>query len=525
MLGRPWDSQFSSTSLSFVVLLLIFAAGVAVTLIATAYSVALAILMLPFVAPIAWTLSVRVGRLASLANVPPLQAAQMDVAHSRSSHIHPVTGLATRETLLDTIADGRHGPGTLAIIRFADYDGLAAFDERKAHYALVCFSKRLCSAIGPDRVLTQVDRDSFAIWFPVDEDRKQALNEIRAISYVARQEMNDLDRLVPSIEIGLAFHPEDGATGGELLKRAVGVKAAPQISSTGELKLPSRQPVEVEREIFAIEKALPFAIEGQQLSLVFQPLIDLSEQKVIGAEALLRWSHPELGNVSPGQFIPIMERIGLSDMIGMWVLDAACREVRQWRAAGLADLRVAINLSARQVLDPALLSKVERTLDRHGLDGSAIELELTETAAMADINYSRQIFGGLRDMGVGLSIDDFGSGYSSMSYLQNLPFDKLKIDRAFVTDVHTRPESRAICAAIMALGQGLNLKVLCEGVETRDELTVLYQLGCRLFQGYLFAKPMSADAFREFASVPLMLPWQQSPVAAHLAEISERFSA
>jgi len=305
----------------------------------------------------------------------------------------------------------------------------------------------------------------------------------------------------------------------------VGVKAAPQIASTGELKLPSRPPANVEREIFAIEKALPFAIEGQQFSLAFQPLIDLPERKLIGAEALLRWSHPELGNVSPAQFIPIMERVGLSDAIGMWVLNAACREVRQWRAAGFRDMRVAINLSARQVLDPTLISKVERTLHRHGLDGSAIELELTETAAMADINYSRQIFGRLRDMGVRLAIDDFGSGYSSMSYLQNLPFDKLKIDRAFVTDVHVRPESRAICAAIVALGKGLNLDVLCEGVETREEVTVLHQLGCRFFQGYLFAKPMPADAFRAFAKAPLELPWQQFAMAAQLAEISERLSA
>jgi len=411
------------------------------------------------------------------------------------------------------------------VIRFADYDGLAAFDEQKARHALISFSKRLASSVGSGRVLAQIDRDSFAIWVPDGADRKQAQDELRAITYVARQELSDPDRMLPSIEIGLAFHPEDGRNGVELLKRAVGVRAAPQIASTGELKLPSRPPANVEREIFAIEKALPFAIEGQQFILAFQPLIDLAERKLIGAEALLRWSHPELGNISPAQFIPIMERVGLSDTIGMWVLNAACREVRQWRAAGFRDMRVAINLSARQVLDPTLISKVERTLHRHGLDGSAIELELTETAAMADINYSRQIFGRLRDMGVRLAIDDFGSGYSSMSYLQNLPFDKLKIDRAFVTDVHVRPESRAICAAIVALGKGLNLDVLCEGVETREEVTVLHQLGCRFFQGYLFAKPMPADAFRAFAKAPLELPWQQFAMAAQLAEISERLSA
>jgi len=523
MLRRPSDARRSRpASTSFAVLLIIFIAGAAVALTATLYSVVVAGTLLPAAIACIWGVAAR-DRSASLAAAPP--AAQTEVSHSRSSNIHPVTGLATRETLVEAIADGRNGSGTLGVIRFADYDGLAAFDQQKASQALISFSKRLSSSIGTDRVLAQIDRDSFAIWVPDGADRTQAQDEIRAITYVARQELSDLDRMLPSIEIGLAFQPEDGASGGELLKRAVGLKAAPEIASTGELKLPVRPPANVEREIFAIEKALPFAIEGQQLSLAFQPLIDLAEQKLLGAEALLRWSHPELGNVSPAQFIPIMERVGLSDTIGMWVLNAACREVRQWRAAGFGDMRVAINLSARQVLDPTLISKVERTLDRHGLDGSAIELELTETAAMADINYSRQIFGGLRDMGVRLAIDDFGSGYSSMSYLQNLPFDKLKIDRAFVTDIHVRPESRAICAAIVALGKGLNLDILCEGVETREEVTVLHQLGCRFFQGYLFAKPMPADAFRAFAKAPFELPWQQVPVAAQLAQISERFSA
>ena len=445
--------------------------------------------------------------------------------HPRSTNIHPVTQLATRETLFDAIADTAAPSGTLAVLRFADYDRLAAFDEDKARQALITISKRLVAAIRPGRVLAQIDRDSFGLWFADAADCDHGHAEIRALTYVARQELADIDQMVPSIEIGIACRPHDGHDGDELLKRANGMRSAPEIGSTGEIKLASRLPANVEREIFAIEKALPLAIEGQQLSLAFQPLIDLSARKLVGAEALLRWSHPELGNISPGRFIPIMEQIGLSDTIGMWVLNAACREVRHWQAVGLGDLRVAVNLSARQILDPTLLSKMERTLNRHGIEGSAIELELTETAAMADINYSRQIFAGLREMGVRLSIDDFGSGYSSMSYLQNLPFDKLKIDRAFVTDVHLRSESRAICAAIMALGRGLELEILSEGVETHEELAVLHQLGCRLFQGYYFAKPMTAEAFCNFAKAPLGLPMQRSPVDAQLEQLSKRLSA
>jgi EAL domain-containing protein (putative c-di-GMP-specific phosphodiesterase class I)/GGDEF domain-containing protein len=522
----PTDAPiFQARAIGFLALSFAFGAGASTSLIAVEFSTLFSVALLAASVACGRYWVTRAHSSDGTNKSSDLNGGTSEVEHPRSSNIHPITKLATREMLFDTIAATQDPSGTLTLIRLADYDGLAAFDEQKAHKALISFSRRLASSIGPDRVLTQVDRDSFALWFPDGADREQSRNEIRAITYVARQELVDIDHMVPAIEIGLAYCPEDGNSGGELLKRAVGVKSAPEISSTGELSLPSRLPPEVEREIFVIEKALPFAIEGKQLTLAFQPLVDLSEHKVVGAEALLRWKHPELGNVSPGQFIPIMERIGLSDMIGMWVLNAACREARHWRETGFGDLRVAINLSARQLLDPALLSKVERTLARHGLDGSAIELELTETAAMADINYSRQIFSGLRDMGVTLAIDDFGSGYSSMSYLQNLPFDKLKIDRAFVTDIHARPQSRAICEAIMVLGSGLNLKVLCEGVETQEELAVLHRLGCRLFQGYFFAKPMTADAFRTFVKSPFDLNWQQSPVAAQMAQISKRFSA
>lgn len=521
----PTDAPiFQSRAAAFLALSFAFGAGATTSLIAAEYS---GILSACLTASAACGLYWLTRGRSSGGTVPASHSdrSSSEIEHVRSSKIHPITKLPTREALFDTIAATQDQPGTLALIRLADYDGLAAFDEQKANRTLIAFSGRLASSIGPGRVLTQVDRDSFALWFPDGTDRERSRDEIRAITYVARQELVEVDQMVPAIEIGLAYRPEDGNGGAGLLKRAVGVRSAPEISSTGELSLPSRLSPEVEREIFTIEKALPFAIEGKQLTLAFQPLVDLSDQRVVGAEALLRWKHPELGNVLPGQFIPIMERIGLSDMIGMWVLNAACREARHWRETGFGELRVAINLSARQMLDPALLSKVERTLARHGLDGSAIELELTETAAMADINYSRQIFSGLRDMGVKLAIDDFGSGYSSMSYLQSLPFDKLKIDRAFVTDIHARPQSRAICEAIIALGSGLNLQVLCEGVETQEELAVLHGLGCRLFQGYFFAKPMTAEAFRTFVNSPFDLNWRHSPVAAQMAQIRERFSA
>jgi EAL domain-containing protein (putative c-di-GMP-specific phosphodiesterase class I) len=203
--------------------------------------------------------------------------------------------------------------------------------------------------------------------------------------------------------------------------------------------------------------------------------------------------------VPPSEFIPIAETIGLVDRLGLWALDAACREAKRWSGEGLTDLKIAVNLSGRQLMDGDLRPKIERTLERHRLSPTALELELTETAAMDNAGRTVQLFTELRQMGVSLAIDDFGSGYSSLSYVKNLPFDKLKIDREFVTGADTRRDSRAICQALLELGRGLDLVVLAEGVETAEEVAALRALGCRVFQGFYFSRPLRGADFRRLA--------------------------
>jgi EAL domain-containing protein (putative c-di-GMP-specific phosphodiesterase class I) len=244
-----------------------------------------------------------------------------------------------------------------------------------------------------------------------------------------------------------------------------------------------------------LEQGLRNAINDDQFFLQYQPVVDVSRARVVGAEALLRWRHPELGLVSPAEFIPILEHSGPIDEVGLWVLNTACRDARSWRRRGLADLTIAVNLSACQFRGPTLAMTVVRTLERHGLAPSDLEVELTETAAMEDTVRTREVLEQLRALGVGVAIDDFGAGYSSLSYLKNLPFTKLKIDREFVVKVHERPDSQAICSALVALANGLNIKLLAEGAEEREEVETLVRLGCSMFQGYFFAKPQSADDF------------------------------
>ena len=181
-------------------------------------------------------------------------------------------------------------------------------------------------------------------------------------------------------------------------------------------------------------------------------------------------------------------------------LTPPCKEARLWRKTGLPEMKVAVNVSAHQLLDPGLRSKIERTLERHRLPAHALELELTETAAMSDASRTLHLFGELRALGISLAIDDFGSGYSSLSYLKNLPFDKLKIDREFVTGIDTRRDSRAICKALVELGRGLDLLVLAEGVENSREVSALCDLGCRVFQGFHYSRPLSGPNFRRLVA-------------------------
>jgi EAL domain-containing protein (putative c-di-GMP-specific phosphodiesterase class I) len=219
---------------------------------------------------------------------------------------------------------------------------------------------------------------------------------------------------------------------------------------------------------------------------------------VCGAEALLRWQHPERGFVSPARFVPVMEAIGLASEIGAWVLNAAVREASEWRARGFSELRMAVNVSGVQLERDDLPILVERTLQRHALTAGCLEIELTESVATSNADHCRRIFQQLRDMGVKLAVDDFGTGYSGFSSLRTLRFDKIKIDREFVSNVDTRSDSQAICQSIIALARGLGIRVLAEGVERQAEYAWLRRHGCHHFQGYYFSRPLDADRFAVF---------------------------
>lgn len=422
---------------------------------------------------------------------------QMASLNHRLATAHPVSGLPMREALLARIKSDRIG--MLGAIAFDDFDRLTAFDPALGERVFAASAARLRSMLPPDRFVAQVDRGHVGLWFGGAVDQAATHAELDAIGYALGEEIEDNGTtIMPQIKIRLArFDEADGIDAGAFIARTL----ASFTLAAGVTTTPDQPAVDyagLARDRYALEQDLRQAMARRELRLDFQPLIDAGAGRVCGAEALIRWDHAERGAIPPARFIPIVEAMGMASEIGMWALNAAARAAQGWAASGLGNLRVAVNVSGLQLERDDLPILVQRTLERHELGPTALEIELTESVATSDADHCRRIFQGLRAMGVKLAVDDFGTGYSGFSSLRTLAFDKIKIDREFVTDVDTRADSQAICQSIVALGRGLGIRVLAEGVERREEYEWLRRHGCQHFQGYYFARPMSSEAFVAF---------------------------
>lgn len=445
----------------------------------------------------------------------------VDRAGDRSVQRHSATGIPTREPLLQQMQ--RDGSGALAIVRFLDFDRLCAFDPALGDLLLRSVAERLRAMLPPQRLLAHVDRGHLAIWFGAGTTQSLAANEMEAIEYALGQSL-----LLGEREILPSVHSQIAAVSGEDAETAL-ARALAQLtvsaSGLGQPTTPHAAP-SLDREDFALEQDLRLAMARGELRLCYQPLIDASKARVCGAEALMRWQHPRRGAVSPSIFVPVMEATGLAHEFGLWALNTAVRESRSWEVSGLGDLRVAVNVSGRQLERDDFSRLVQRTLQRHALPPSALEIELTEGVAMVDCERAGRLFSDVRAMGVSIAIDDFGTGYSSLSTLRKLAFDKIKIDREFVTDVDRRRDSQAICQSIIALARGLGIRVLAEGVERPEEFSWLRSHGCTFFQGYYFSPPLEASTFAAFVEDTQGLRAKLATDARALQQnISKRLSA
>jgi Amt family ammonium transporter len=456
-------------------------------------------------------------------------AGRLETVRHRLANRHPVTGIATREPLLAEIAKDvareDRTAALLGVIRLAQFDRLAAVDRPGADAALRAFARRLTQSVAGARPLAQVDRDAFAIWFNDASGPKGAAAALKRLAADLCQPLVDGDvQMTPDVRVGAAVFPDDGVDGPALLARAMSAVGKAERMSPGRIAYYSEESSADAEARHVMEQALRQAIFRRELALFYQPVIDLTNGRVVGAEALLRWRHPELGSIPPAQFLPVLERSGLIDEVGRWVLDAACLDARTFEGLGLPGFRVGVNLSERQFRDPHLASMVTETLRRHDLKPQRLELELTEASLMHDLKHTRRTFETLSDIGVGIAIDDYGAGQSSLGDLKDLRFSKLKIDRAFVTDVGVRHDSQAVCAALIELGRRLDISVLAEGVETREEVEALRVLGCGLFQGFFFARPLPADKFIRKVADADWLALISAPARREMNDVGERLA-
>jgi EAL domain-containing protein (putative c-di-GMP-specific phosphodiesterase class I) len=253
----------------------------------------------------------------------------------------------------------------------------------------------------------------------------------------------------------------------------------------------------------SLESGLRRALANGELVLHYQPLVHLGDRRVYGVEALLRWQHPELGLLPPGEFIPVAEVTGLALEFGPWVLRTACAQVKRWQASGFPELSLAVNLTAREFDQSDLVEKVAAALAETGLEARFLDLEITESRAMQNAEATVRTLRGLKSLGVRISIDDFGTGYSSLAYLTRFPIDTLKIDQSFIRDITRDADDAALTAAMIAMAHNLNLQVVAEGVETEQQLAFLKAGHCDRMQGFLFSRPLPPDAVERALSLTL----------------------
>jgi EAL domain-containing protein (putative c-di-GMP-specific phosphodiesterase class I) len=317
----------------------------------------------------------------------------------------------------------------------------------------------------------------------------------RLLTAVAQPQSIDLHDLHITTSIGVSIYPDDGEDAETLIKNAD--TAMYQAKESGRQRYrffkPAMNVRAVERKF--IEESLRRALERDEFALHYQPKVNLRTGEICGAEALLRWTHPVRGPIAPAEFIPVAEDSGLIVPIGNWVLRQACRQAKIWRNAAVPLPTMAVNISAMEFRNDAFLEGVFQILEETGLDPRSLELELTESVLMKYVESTETILKALKSAGVRLAIDDFGTGYSSLSYLRRFPIDTLKIDQSFIRQITTAPDQTTIVTAVIGMGRSLNLRVVAEGLETRQELAFLQAHRCDEAQGYYFSRPIPAEQF------------------------------
>ncbi|MBU7435898.1 putative bifunctional diguanylate cyclase/phosphodiesterase [Paraburkholderia fungorum] len=442
--------------------------------------------------------------LISFTDIGPVREAQRQLKFLATRD--PLTGLYNRAYLAERMRDlfapaGMAGMGELArvAVLFVDLDGFKKVNDTAGHEAgdaLLCsVAQRLSACVAFGDTLARVGGDEFVIVVSAYENTAQliALAQ-RILDTIAVPFAVADNEYYMGASIGISLFPEDGQDVPTLMRNADSAMYHAKQCGRNNFQFFTAELNQRLQRRFMIEQALRRALATDELSLVYQPIVDSQCGRTIGAEALLRWYNSDLGNVSPVEFIPVAEDAGLIVEIGAWVLARACEQAAQWRRTLAPDLIVAVNLSPRQ-FKGGLVERIERCLEQSGLEPGALELEITERLLMSDSDAVLPMLSALSAMGVRISVDDFGTGYSSLSYLKRFPLHNLKIDRSFVAGLPDHRDSIAITQAVVAMAHSLGMNVTAEGVETAEQAAFLRGIACDKQQGYFYSRPVGASAY------------------------------
>jgi diguanylate cyclase (GGDEF)-like protein/PAS domain S-box-containing protein len=443
------------------------------------------------------------GAVIVFRDISAAKAMALQMTHSAQHDF--LTGLPNRMLLNDRVMQAlilarRHSKKGAII--FLDLDGFKHINDSLGHPVgdklLQSVAKRLVDCVRSSDTVSRQGGDEFVMLLSeIERPEDAAISAIRMLQAVAQVHSIDHHDLHVTASIGLSVCPDDGLDAETLIKNAD--TAMYQAKENGrqsyQFFTPTMNVRAVERQ--SLEQHLRTALERNEFTLHYQPKINISSGEITGAEALIRWAHPNRGNVTPAQFIPVAEDCGLILPIGQWVLQEACKQLRAWIDSGLPPITVAVNISAMEFRNEGFLASVFASLNEAGLNPSSLELELTESVLMKRADSTESILRTLAAEGVQLAVDDFGTGYSSLSYLIKFPIDSIKIDQSFVRQVSATPRHNTVVSAVIEMGRSLNLRVVAEGVETQAELSFLRKHKCDEAQGYYFSRPVPAEPFAE----------------------------
>ena len=387
----------------------------------------------------------------------------------------------------------------MVAVMLLDLDRFKIINDTLGHMAgdtlLIDVAQRIGDCMRESDTVARLGGDEFIVVLPdMDNINYASLVAQKIIDVLTQPFTLEGQEVFITASIGISFYPSSGDNAEILVKKADIAMYQAKEQGRNNYQFHRSSASDKTSALFALEHSLRRALERNELSLHYQPQIDIETGCITGMEALLRWQHPERGMILPNEFIPLAEETGLIIPIGEWVLRSACAQNKEWQDSGLPPVRIAVNISVRQLKQKNLVAKITETLAETGLDPQWLELELTESMIMQNAEDSVQQLNGIKSLGIGLAIDDFGTGYSSLSYLKRFPIGRVKIDQSFVQGMCNNLDDAAISRAIIALANSLNLKVTAEGVETQDQLSFLREHQCCDAQGFLFSHPVPADA-------------------------------